>query len=124
MTKARRKAKNAASSPAMKRVQPEQASQSAAETAEKVGKTGIVDRMVEGGAVTRSQAASVLDAAVEVIVNALRTGKTVGLPGLGTLSVKATAARIGVRPGTSDRIEIPAGKKVSIKVAADLKKNL
>ncbi|WP_380129973.1 HU family DNA-binding protein [Deinococcus sonorensis] len=108
----------------MKRVQPEQASQSAAETAEKVGKTGIVDRMVEGGAVTRSQAASVLDAAVEVIVNALRTGKTVGLPGLGTLSVKATAARIGVRPGTSDRIEIPAGKKVSIKVAADLKKNL
>ena len=43
--------------------------------------------------------------------------------GLGTLSVKATA-RTGVRPGTSRKIQIPAGKKVPLKVASTLKDNL
>ena len=43
--------------------------------------------------------------------------------GLGTLSVKATA-RTGVRPGTSRKIQIPAGKKVAFKVASTLKDNL
>ena len=49
---------------------------------------------------------------------------TVAIESVGTLTVKATAARQGVRPGTSERIQIPAGKKVSFKVASDLKKNL
>jgi len=55
---------------------------------------------------------------------ALRAGQTIGLPGVGTLSVKATAARTGVKPGTAEKIQIPAGKKVSFKIATDLKKSL
>ena len=46
-----------------------------------------------------------------------------GLPGLGTLSVRATAARQGVRPGTREEITIAAGKKVRYKVALDPKKS-
>ena len=61
---------------------------------------------------------------IEVVVEALKSGKAVGLPGLGTLSVRATAARQGVRPGTSEKITIAAGKKVGYKVALDLKKSL
>lgn len=44
-----------------------------------------------------------------------------GLPGLGTFSVKQTAALTGVRPSTSERIQIPAGRKVAFKVAHTLK---
>lgn len=44
-----------------------------------------------------------------------------GLPGLGTLSVRDTAACTGVWSGTSQRIQIPAGKKIDFKVANTLK---
>lgn len=47
-----------------------------------------------------------------------------GLPGLGTLSVRATAAQNGVKPGTSEKIQIPADKKVAFKVASALKDTL
>lgn len=91
---------------------------------EKIGKTELTDLIVTQAGLSKKDAGAVLTATLEVIVDALRSGKSVGLPGVGTLSVKSTAARTGVRPGTSERIEIPAGKKVSFKVATDLKKSL
>jgi len=73
---------------------------------------------------SRKDAAGALGAALDTMAEALRSGHTVGLPGLGTLSVKATAARTGVRPGTAEKIRIPAGRKVGFEGAADLKKSL
>lgn len=55
------------------------------------------------------------------VTGALREGESVALPGLGTISVKATAACTGVRPGTNQQIPIPAGRKVSFNVSAPLK---
>ncbi len=43
---------------------------------------------------------------------------------LATLNLKETAARTGVKPGTSVKIQIPAGKKVSFKVMSTLKNEL
>jgi DNA-binding protein HU-beta len=91
---------------------------------DKVGKTLIVDMITTKTTVSKKDSATVFDAALEIIADALRQGKTVGLPGIGTLTVKATAARQGVKPGTAEKIQIPAGKKVSYKVATDLKKSL
>ncbi|OWL95473.1 DNA-binding protein [Deinococcus indicus] len=90
----------------------------------KVAKTQMVDMVAEKTGLTKKQSEEAVSAAMEAIVNAIRAGQSVGLPGLGTLSVKATAARTGVKPGTSERIQIPAGKKVAFKVASTLKGNL
>ncbi|GBF04798.1 histone-like protein DNA-binding protein, hbs [Deinococcus aerius] len=87
----------------------------------KVAKTQLVEQVAEKSGLTRKQAAQAVNAAMDAIVEALRQGQSVGLPGLGTLSVKQTAARTGVRPGTSERIQIPAGRKVAFKVATQLK---
>jgi DNA-binding protein HU-beta len=97
-----------------------------AKTAEvdKLTKSQIVDMISAKTTVTKKDSATLFDAALEVIVDALKQGKAVGLPGLGTLTVKATAARTGVKPGTAEKLQIPAGKKVSYKVALDLKKSL
>ena len=96
----------------------------AVETApEKLGKTQLVEQMTSQG-LSRKDAGMVFDAVLEVVVDALRSGKSVGLPGLGTFAVKTTAARQGVKPGTAEKIQIPAGKKVAYKVALDLKKAL
>lgn len=90
----------------------------------KVAKTQMVDMVAEKTGLTKKQSEEAVSAAMEAIVNAIRAGQSVGLPGLGTLSVKATAARTGVKPGTSEKIQIPAGKKVAFKIASTLKGNL
>ncbi|WP_425557436.1 HU family DNA-binding protein [Deinococcus aluminii] len=90
----------------------------------KLGKTQLVERVAEQAGLTKKQAGEAVDALMDAVVDAIKQGQTVGLPGLGTLSVKATAARTGVKPGTSERINIPAGKKVAFKVASTLKTGL
>ncbi|MEF2278468.1 HU family DNA-binding protein [Deinococcus sp. YIM 134068] len=90
----------------------------------KVAKGQLVEGVADRAGLTKKQSEAVVNAAMEAMVDAIKGGKSVGLPGLGTLSVKATAARTGVKPGTSEKIQIPAGKKVSFKVATTLKGSL
>ncbi|PYE52722.1 HU family DNA-binding protein [Deinococcus yavapaiensis] len=87
----------------------------------RLGKTDLADQLANRCALGKKDARATVDAFVDIVAEALRTGRSVGLPGIGTLSVRATAARTGVRPGTSERIQIPAGKKVAFKAASDLK---
>jgi len=130
MTKATKKApaKTPAKATPAKAAAPKAAkapkAESTTEGADKLGKTGLIDQLAGQTTLSRAEATSVVEAVLDVVVEALKAGKTVGLPGLGTLNVRATAARQGVRPGTSEKIQIPAGKKVGFKVAADLKKAL
>ncbi|SMB79824.1 HU family DNA-binding protein [Deinococcus hopiensis] len=90
----------------------------------KIAKTQLVELVADKTGLTKKQSEEAVSAMLGVIVDAVKGGQSVGLPGLGTLSVKATAARTGVRPGTSERIQIPAGKKVAFKVASTLKSSL
>lgn len=90
----------------------------------KVAKTQLVEMVADKTGLTKKQSEEAVSSMLEAVVTALQGGKSVGLPGLGTLSVKDTAARTGVRPGTSEKIQIPAGKKVAFKVASTLKGNL
>ena len=90
----------------------------------KIAKTQLVEMVADKSSLNKKQAGEAVATVLDSIVASLRSGKSVGLPGLGTLSVKATAARTGVRPGTSQKIQIPAGKKVAFKVASTLKGNL
>lgn len=90
----------------------------------KVTKTHLVEEIAVQTGLSKKQAGEAFDAAMGAVLENLQAGKSVGLPGLGTLSVRATAARTGVKPGTSEKIQIPAGKKVAFKVASTLKGNL
>ena len=100
------------------------ASKASRGTSDKVGKAQLIEMVADQANLSKKQAGEAVDAVLDSMLAALREGKSVGLPGLGTLSVRATAARTGVRPGTSEKIQIPAGKKVSFKVASTLKGNL
>jgi len=90
----------------------------------KLGKTELTDMIGDRAGISKKDAGVALSAVLDIMGEALRAGQTIGLPGIGTLSVKATAARTGVKPGTAEKIQIPAGKKVSFKIATDLKKSL
>ncbi|MEF2279642.1 HU family DNA-binding protein [Deinococcus sp. YIM 134068] len=90
----------------------------------RLGRTDLAEQVAGRTSLSKGQAAAAIDALLGGVVEALRGGQSVGLPGLGTLSVRETAARTGVRPGTSERIQIPAGRKVAFKVASTLKGGL
>lgn len=90
----------------------------------KIAKTQLVEMLADKSSLNKKQAGEAVATVLDSIIEALKQGKSVGLPGLGTLSVTNTAARQGVRPGTSQRITIPAGKKVRFKVATTLKGGL
>jgi len=100
------------------------APQAAPAESNKFGKSELVDLVADQTTLTKKQSSGAVSSMLDLVVEALKGGKSVGLPGLGTLSVKDTAARTGVRPGTSEKIQIPAGKKVAFKVASTLKSSL
>ena len=91
---------------------------------DKFGKADLVEFISDKTGLIKKRAGDAVDAALESIVDALKAGGSVGLPGVGTLSVVETQARQGVRPGTTEKIIIPAGKKVRLKIASTLKAEL
>lgn len=124
MTKSAKKAAPASAEKAAPKTKAAPAQKATPAEKNKLAKAELTDQIAEHTNLSRKQASEAFDATVEVMLDALKSGKSVGLPGLGTLSVKETAARTGVRPGTSEKIQIPAGKKIAFKVAASLKNNL
>lgn len=93
-------------------------------TPEKLNKSAIVEQVAERTGLSKKQVEGAVSTMLDTVAEALRGGQTVSLPGLGTLSVKNTAAREGVKPGTTEKIRIPAGRKVAFKVSTTLKGEL
>lgn len=91
---------------------------------EKLNKSAISQQVAERTGLSKKQAEEAVSTMLDTVVEALRGGQAVTLPGLGTLSVKDTAAREGVKPGTTEKIQIPAGKKVAFKISVGLKNEL
>lgn len=94
------------------------------DTGGKIAKTQLIELVADQTSLSKKQASQAVASLLDVVVGALRDGKSVGLPGVGTLSVTQTSARQGVRPGTSERITIPAGRKIRFKIASTLKGSL
>jgi DNA-binding protein HU-beta len=90
----------------------------------KLTKAQLIEQVGTQAKLTKAQTTSVVNALLEAVVAALTQGQTVSLSDVGTFSVTATAARTGRNPGTGEAIDIPAGKKVTFKVAKTLKSSL
>lgn len=86
------------------------------------GKADIVDQVagsVDG--ITKKQAGEAFDAVFDAITGHLGDGERVTLPGFGSFSVTARAARRGRNPATGQAITIPASKNARFKAGKDLK---
>jgi DNA-binding protein HU-beta len=64
---------------------------------------------------------ALLDDFVVVITKQLKRGARIRLTGLGILSVRKRAARMGRNPATGEAIKIKASKKVSFRASKELK---
>jgi nucleoid DNA-binding protein len=84
-------------------------------------KSQLLEKLAERSDLTKQQAAAALDALVELVVEHVKQGEPVKIPGLGTFKKRETKARTGRNPQTGAPIQIPARKKAAFTVAKSFK---
>lgn len=89
-----------------------------------MNKTDMINAMAESTGMTKADCGKALTAFVDELRSALQRGENVMLQGFGTFGVKEYAARLGVKPGTTERVTIPAHKVPIFKPGNYLKDSL
>ncbi len=86
-----------------------------------MNKTEYIEAIASTAGVSKSDAAKVIAASIEVITKALKKGDSVQLTGFGTFEAVKRAARTGRNPATGKEIKIPASKTPKFKPGKVLK---
>ncbi len=86
-----------------------------------MNKTELVAAVADVAGLSKADAGRAVDAVVEAITGALKSGDQVSLVGFGTFSVKERGARTGRNPRTGETINIPASKTPAFKAGKALK---
>lgn len=86
-----------------------------------MNKSELIEAIAESADISKAAAGRAIDAVVDSVTNALKSGDQVTLIGFGTFSVKDRAARTGRNPQTGAEIQIAAAKIPSFKAGKGLK---
>lgn len=86
-----------------------------------VSKADLIDKVSDATQLKKKDVKTVVDAMLDDITGHLNQGDKVQLTGFGTFEVRERKARQGVKPGTTERIEIPASKYPAFKPGKALK---
>ena len=84
-------------------------------------KTDVVSAVAQKAGITKKQAGSAVDAFIGTVVDTLKAGGKVTIPGFGTFSVGRRAARTGRNPRTGKEIKIPAKKTAKFSAGKQLR---
>ncbi len=84
-------------------------------------KSDIVDKVAAEAGITKTQASTALDAAVNSITASLKKGERVTLVGFGTFSTSQRKARTGRNPKTGEPVKIAAKRVARFMPGAKLK---
>ncbi|MBS1155509.1 MAG: DNA-binding protein [Proteobacteria bacterium] len=86
-----------------------------------MNKSELIDAIAESAGLTKAQSGKALDAAVEAIANALKSGDEVTLVGFGSFYVADREERTGRNPRTGETIKIAAAKQPKFRAGKSLK---
>lgn len=84
-------------------------------------KTDFIKAVAERTGISQKETRQTVDAALEVIAEALKNGQKVTLTGFGTFEVRQRQEREGVNPQTRAKIKIPATKTPGFSASSTLK---
>lgn len=84
-------------------------------------KTDLINEIATNTGSSKKDAGTALEATLQSISKALKTGKSVTLIGFGTFKTIKTAARKGRNPQTGKEIKIPASTRVKFSAGKALK---
>ncbi|HHW58301.1 MAG TPA: HU family DNA-binding protein [Clostridia bacterium] len=86
-----------------------------------MNKADLVAKIAEKSELTKKDAEKALNAFIEAVEEALKSGDKVQLVGFGTFEVRERAERKGRNPQTREEITIPASKAPIFKAGKALK---
>jgi len=81
----------------------------------------IINALADHADFDKKTAKAAVEGVLDVITATLQNGEKVQLTGFGTFEVRERKERSGVRPGTTERITIPASKYPAFKPGKVLK---
>lgn len=90
-----------------------------------MNKKDLIDAIAKGGSGTvypKKVAEDILERLAVVADEQLQSGGELNIPGIGKLSVKQRAARIGRNPRTGEQVQVEASKGVKFTASSTLKK--
>ena len=86
-----------------------------------MNKNDLIAQVSDSTGVSRSDATRLIEATLDAITAALKSGDEVRLVGFGTFAVSQRAATTGRNPRTGQEIQIPAVKQPKFKAGKQLK---
>ncbi len=86
-----------------------------------MNKTELIDQIAASAEISKAAAGRALDATVDAVKAALKSGDSVSLIGFGTFSVGERAARTGRNPRTGKALKIKAAKVPKFRPGKGLK---
>ena len=86
-----------------------------------MNKTELIDQIAASAEISKAAAGRALDATVDAVKAALKSGDSVSLIGFGTFSVCERAARTGRNPRTGKALKIKAAKVPKFRPGKGLK---
>ncbi len=89
--------------------------------AKTVSKADLVDMVAEETGLSKKSVKETMDSLLEAMSTSIAKGSKVTLTGFGTFEVRKRKARTGVKPGTTEKIKIPASKYPAFKAGKSLK---
>lgn len=87
-----------------------------------MNKADLVNSLSEKTGLTKTKSNQAIDALVETISEALKSGDKVTLVGFGTFKTSQKETRMGRNPKTGESLEIPAKRVAKFKPGTDLSK--
>jgi len=89
--------------------------------AKTVSKADLVDMVASDTKHSKKAVKDTMDALLAAMSSTIAKGSKVTLTGFGTFEVRKRKARTGVKPGTTEKIKIPASKYPALKAGKSLK---
>lgn len=89
--------------------------------AKTVSKADLVGEVASATKLSRKAVKETVDELLDTMMSEIARGNKVTLTGFGSFEVRSRKARSGVRPGTKERIKIPASKYPAFKAGKSLK---
>ncbi|WP_117238158.1 HU family DNA-binding protein [Thermus sediminis] len=89
-----------------------------------VTKADLIDQVASAAGLKKKDVKAAVDTFLAKVEEAVGTGNKVQLTGFGTFEVRKRKARTGVKPGTKERIKIPATQYPAFKPGKALKEKV
>lgn len=84
-------------------------------------KKDLIEAVAEQTGLTKRAASDAVEAMLDAVTGALKSGDSVLITGFGKFEVRQRAARTGINPKTLEKIQLPATKVPAFKAGKALK---